>query len=107
RLQQAHVNAQVMTHLFLSKLKDDPALAVNGQPVTDGSVVSYFGISLGGIQGNTFMALSPDVERGALNVAGCQWSLMIDRSTDFAQLEPIIDAAIPDPVNQQILMGLL
>jgi hypothetical protein len=107
RLQQAHVNAQVMTHLFLSTLKDDPSLAVNGHAVTDGSDVSYFGISLGGIQGNTFMALTPDVARGALNVAGCEWSLMIDRSTDFAELEPIIDIALPDPVNQQHLMGLL
>jgi hypothetical protein len=107
RLQQAHVNAQVMTRLFLDTLKDDPALQVNGQPVTDGSVVSYFGISLGGISGNTFMALSPDIERGVLNVPGCEWSLLINRSTDFAAIAPILDAAVPDPVNTQLLMALL
>ena len=34
RLQQAHVNIQVMTRLFLTTLKNDPALAVNGHAVT-------------------------------------------------------------------------
>jgi hypothetical protein len=107
RLQQAHVNAQVMTRLFLDTLKDDPALAVNGKPVADGSNISYFGISLGGISGNTFMALSPDIERGVLNVPGCEWSLLINRSTDFAPIAPILNAAAPDPVNIQLLMALL
>ena len=74
RLQQAHVNAQVLTRLFLTKMKDDPMLQVNGHPITDGSEIYYFGISDGGIQGGTFMALSRDVVRGVLNVPGCDWS---------------------------------
>jgi hypothetical protein len=106
RLQQAHVNAQVMTRFFLQTLKDDPAVAVNGHAVTDGSVIGYFGVSDGGIQGATFMGISQDVERGALNVPGCEWSLMIQRSVDFAQLSPIIDAALPDPLDLEILLGL-
>jgi hypothetical protein len=107
RLQQAHVNVQVMTRLFLTTLKDDPALAVNGHAVTDGSNVTYFGISNGGIQGTTFMALTPDIARGALNVPGSEWSLMLYRSVDFAPIKPILDAAIPTPVTAQILVGLL
>jgi hypothetical protein len=107
RLQQAHVNIQVMTHLFLTKLKDDPALAVNGKAVTDASDVAYFGISDGGIQGATFMALTPDVERGALNVPGCEWSLLIYRSVDFADIKPIVSALVPDPVEIQTVIALL
>jgi hypothetical protein len=107
RLQQAHVNAQVMTRLFMTTLKNDPALAVNGHAVTDASNVTYFGISDGGIQGGTFMALSPDVLRGVLNVPGCEWSLLINRSVDFAPLAPIISSVIPDPVNAQIVISLL
>jgi hypothetical protein len=53
------------------------------------------------------MGLTPDVTRGALNVAGSEWSLMLYRSADFAPIQPIIAAAIPDPVNAQLLMGLL
>ncbi len=107
RLQQAHVNIQVMTRLFITALKNDPALALNGQAVTDASDIRYFGISDGGIQGGTFMALTPDVERGALNVPGCEWSLLIYRSTDFAPIKPIIDFSIPDPVSAQLVIAAL
>ena len=110
RLQQAHVNFQVMTRLFLSRSSgkiDDPALALNGKPVTDASDVAYFGISDGGIQGATFMALTPDVDRGALNVPGCEWSLLIYRSVDFADIKPIVDALVPDPVETQTVIALL
>jgi hypothetical protein len=105
RLQQAHVNAQVMTRLFRARIKDDPALAVTGRPISDGAEVYYFGISNGGVQGGTFMALSPDVERGVLNVPGCQWSLMIYRSTQFSPLYPLLNAILPDPLDRQLLVA--
>ena len=90
RLQQAHVNAQVMTHLFLATIKDDPALAINGKAVADGKNVYYFGVSNGGIQGTTFMGLSPDVVRGVLNVPGGEWSLLISRSVDFDRFRVLL-----------------
>ena len=40
RLQQAHVNAQVLTRLVLHAMKDDPALALNGTPVIDGATAT-------------------------------------------------------------------
>jgi hypothetical protein len=107
RLQQAHVNAQVLTRLFLTRMKDDPALQVNGHPVTDGSQVYYYGISNGGIQGTTFMALSEDVQRGVLNVPGCEWSTLIQRSTDFGALQLILQSVLPDPLDEQVLITLL
>ncbi len=107
RLQQAHVNAQVLTRLFLSRLKDDPALAVNGKPVTDGSQVYYAGFSNGGIQGGTYMALSEDVAHGVLNVPGCEWSSMIFRSTDFDPLLTILQSILPDPLDEEILLTML
>ena len=70
RLQQAHLNAQVLVRLFLTQMKNDPQLQVNGHAITDGSEIYYYGISDGGIQGGTFMALSKDVTRGVLNVPG-------------------------------------
>jgi hypothetical protein len=107
RLQQAHVNAQLLTRLVLRHMKADPALALSGTPVTDGSQVYYYGISDGGIQGGTFMALSEDVVHGVLNVPGCEWSLLIQRSSDFTPLQQILDIVIPDPLDQQILLSLL
>ena len=107
RLQQAHVNAQVLVRLVLARMKDDPALAVDGHPITDGHEVYYFGISNGGIQGATFMALSPDITRGALNVPGCEWSLLMFRSNDFASLQTILGSVLPDKVDQEILLALI
>jgi len=106
RLQQAHINAQVLTRLVLQRIKDDPALALNGTPVIDGSTAYYFGISNGGIQGGTYMALSEDVTRGALNVPGAEWSLLMFRSFDFAQLVSLLNVVLPDALDQQILVTL-
>jgi hypothetical protein len=105
RLQQAHVNTQTMTHLFLTKMLSDPALSLNGQPVSDGKQVYYLGVSLGGIQGGTFMGLTPEITRGVLNVPGAEWSLLIFRSVVFALLKPILLTALPDPLDEQIAIA--
>jgi hypothetical protein len=100
RLQQAHVNAQVMTRMVRTIIKNDPAMQINGKPVIDGTTTYYFGISLGGIQGTTFMTLVPDIDRGVLNVPGSEWSVLIDRSCDFAPLKPLLTMDMPDPLDQ-------
>ena len=105
RLQQAHVNAQVMTRLFATKMKDDPLFQTNGHPMTDAKALYYFGVSLGGIQGTTFMALQPDIVRGVLNVPGAEWSLLIPRSKDFAPLSIFLKGALSDPLDRQIAIA--
>jgi hypothetical protein len=107
RLQQAHVNNLMMTRQLLTKLKDDPSLQPSGKALFDGSTAYYFGVSNGGIQGGTFLALTPDVQRGVLNVPGANWSLLIFRSTDFNSLRPLLASALPDPFDAQIAVGLL
>jgi len=89
--------------MFLHAMKNDPKIA----PYTDGSQIYYYGISDGGIQGATFMGLSQDVTRGALNVPGSEWTLLIQRSTDFANLQQILDIEVADPLDQQLLLALL
>jgi hypothetical protein len=106
RLQQAHVNAQTMTRVFLRSIKNDAALAVNGHAVTDGSQVYYFGVSDGGIQGTTFMGLSPDVVRGVLNVPGSEWSLMIYRSADLGKIGMLLGVILPEAFQRQMAMAL-
>ena len=105
RLQQAQLNALVMTRTFLTKIKDDPALAVGGKPITDGKAAYYFGVSNGGIQGTTVMGLTPDVVRGVLNVPGSEWSLMIYRSADLGQFGRVLGILLPDPLDRQIAIA--
>jgi hypothetical protein len=107
RLQQAHLNAQVLVRLFLTQMKNDPMLQVGGHAITDGSQIYYYGISDGGIQGGTFMALSKDVTRGVLNVPGSEWNLMMLRSHDFQGLKTILDSVYSDFLDQQVLIAAL
>ncbi|HEY2511760.1 MAG TPA: hypothetical protein VGI39_12920, partial [Polyangiaceae bacterium] len=105
RLQQAHVNALVMTRTFITKMKNDPLLQVGGHPMTDASELYYFGVSLGGIEGTTFMTLQEDIVRGVLNVAGADWSMLIPRSTDFNSFAIFLNAALPDPLDRQVAIA--
>jgi hypothetical protein len=112
RLQQAHLNAQVMTRIFLTQIVNDEAMKVTlpggagPVAVTDGAERYYFGVSNGGIQGGTFMALSDDITKGVLNVPGCDWSLLIFRSSDFGALRPLLNSALHDTLDAQVAIML-
>jgi pimeloyl-ACP methyl ester carboxylesterase len=106
RLQQGHVNTLTMTRLFKTKIFEDEALKVNGNVVVDPSTGYYLGVSLGGIQGATYMTLQKDVKKGILAVPGSVWSYMIFRSTNFNQLYPFINMYYPDALDRQFLVGI-
>jgi hypothetical protein len=106
RLMQAQVNTVVLARLVKTKLKDDPALKLGAVAVTDASQLYYEGISLGGIEGTTFMALTPDIDRGVTHVAGCEWSLMMSRSSDFSALAVVFDAYLPDKLDDQLAFAI-
>ena len=106
RLQQAHMNFQVLTRLAMNGLRDDAAFQVNGHPAYDPASRYYWGASNGGIQGATYLALSPDVPRGVLNVPGAEWSLMMWRSSHFSDAFVILDLFYPDKLDQQLLIAL-
>jgi len=96
----------VLAHMAVTQFKNDPTLMINGKPLVDGSEIYYYGISQGGIEGNTFMALSPDVLRGALNVGGGEYSLMLTRSADFKTLKAILNETYPVQRDQEVLLAL-
>jgi hypothetical protein len=106
RLQQAQINFLILAHLAIKKLKDDPNLVFAGKPATDGSQIYYYGISQGGIEGGTFMGLSTEVLRGALNVPGGEYSLMLTRSADFNSLKKLLNITYPAQRDQEVLMAL-
>jgi len=107
RLQQAQVNFLILAHYAKTRLKDLPELQYMGKPIIDGKEVYYFGLSQGGIEGGTFLALSPDVDRGALNVPGGVYSLMLPRSVDFTMLKGLLDGNYPIQRDQQLMMSAL
>jgi hypothetical protein len=110
KLMQAQVNFQVLAKLVKGALKDDPALTVagtaGGAPITDASELYYYGCSNGAIQGSAFMALSPDVERGVLNVGGGPWTQLMQRSSGFSILSAAFYILYPNNADQQVLLGV-
>lgn len=106
-LQQAHMNAIAMTRMALQRFPKDKDFQINGKPIIDGKEVYYLGLSNGAIQGGTFMALTPDIQRGILNVGGANWSFLISRSADFGPLAGLMKNYYPDQVERQLALALM
>ncbi|MBI5480933.1 MAG: hypothetical protein HY906_18890 [Deltaproteobacteria bacterium] len=110
KLMQAQVNFQVLARLVRGALKDDAVLTregtVGGTAITDASEVYYYGCSNGAIQGSAFMALSPDVERGVLNVGGGPWTQLMQRSTAFSILAAAFVILYPNNADQQLIFAV-
>ena len=66
----------------------------------------YYGISQGGIMGGVFLALTNDVDRGALGVMGQPYSLLLFRASGLAPFLDIIRMSFADVREHQLLIGL-
>jgi hypothetical protein len=110
RLQQALVNAMVLARTMTGAIVNDPSMTVTGKvggaPVADPTRLTYYGISLGGIMGLSFMGYDPDVTRGVLGCGGGFWSVLFERSTNWKEAKIIIPAAYPDSLDQQLLLAI-
>src|SRR5262249_55480390 len=110
RLQQAMVN-----QLFLARLMIHPDGFVanaafqdaSGIPVIDGSDVFFDGNSQGGIFGGTVMAIAQDITRGVLGVPGMNYSMLLTRSTDFANYSAVLYPAYPNELTRPLLLALI
>jgi hypothetical protein len=110
RTQQGFLN-----FLFLARLlKDargfasDPAFQAGTAhtPVLDGTVF-YDGNSQGGILGGGVTAVSTEWTRAVLGVPGMNYSTLLQRSSDFATYQQILNPAYPDELDRIIVFPLL
>jgi hypothetical protein len=108
RLVQSHANNLALVELALGELQSDPAIGrTQREPLLDPKSVFYYGVSLGGIQGASQVAISPRISRAVLAVPGAGWSHMIQRSTQFSPIERVIDQRYPDPLTQNFFTAIL
>jgi len=86
----------------------DPAFQMGATPssVIDNQALFYDGNSQGGIMGGALMAVSQDIERGVLGVPGMNYSLLLERSSDFPIYSTLLYAAYPDSLEQQLIFSL-
>jgi hypothetical protein len=106
RLQQGLLNALAATRLVRGPLAADPLLQGQDGSMVDASEAWYFGGSQGGIFGSTYMAITTDVQRGALAVPGQPYNLLLNRSVDFVDFFTIVEGTYPDGFDSRFLLEL-
>jgi len=77
------------------------------QSVLDTTELYYDGNSQGGILGGLLMSVAQDITRGVLGVPGMNYSLLLERSSDFATYSKFLYAAYPDSLDQEFIFSLL
>jgi hypothetical protein len=78
-----------------------------GAGVINRSDLFFVGGSQGGILGGATSAVATDWTRAFLAVAGLNYSLLLDRSSQFDPFEPLIADAYPDFVDRTIAIGVI
>jgi hypothetical protein len=91
RVEQAFVNFMYLGRLMIHPqgFSSDPAFQnAPGRGIIDTTRLFYDGNSQGGIFGGSLIALEPDLDRGVLGVPGMNYSLLLQRSSDFGTGQP-------------------
>jgi hypothetical protein len=110
RLQQGVLNQIFLGRLMIGDggLASHPAFQrPNGTPLIDTSELNYDGNSQGAIMGLMLAAVSPDIDRAVLGVAGMNYSLLLSRSVDFDTYESIFQPAYPNDLDRTVILSLL
>ncbi len=91
RVDQAFVNFMYLGRLMIHPQGFATSSAfqdAGGHSVIDTSHLYYDGNSQGGIFGGSLIALEPDLTRGVVGVPGMNYSLLLQRSSDFGTGQP-------------------
>jgi hypothetical protein len=107
RQHQGHLNAILAMRMMRGRFARDPAVMFDGKSAIDPSLRFYRGDSQGGIFGGVYMALSTDVTRGLLSVAGAPYSMLLDRSADFTAFRFLIGLNYTNAKEAQIVMEIV
>ena len=107
RQHQGMINSLLAMRMMSGAFVSEPEVQYNGQSIIDPTLRFYRGDSQGGIFGVSYMALSTDVTRGLLGEPGMPYSLLLNRSVDFAPFFLLLKGAYQTSRNMQVVMGLL
>ena len=114
RLRQGQLATLVLTRMLATgAFNQHEAFKTPNTPEGDGVIlgdsdVFYFGISLGGVMGTMFAALTPDVERLNVDVPGINFSLLLQRANPFVIFQFLLDFLInTDSMDQAIGIGAI
>jgi len=104
RLHQGMVNQAALTWASRGGLWQLPALRRDGQALTDGQQVYFYGLSQGHILGGVQVAFNPWLDRAALGVGGAGFGLMMSRAAPFNTFAAMLEAAGGSPAAAARIM---
>lgn len=107
RLQQGVLNAILSSRMLQGDLRLDPAVDMGDHSAIDPDRIFYIGSSQGGIMGSVLMAVSPDIQRGILDVPGQPYNLLLNRSIDFANYLALLRTSYDDAIDIQFGLTLV
>ena len=110
RLQQAMLNTLYLGRLLIhvSGLGNTaPFQTTAGANMLNNSSAYYDGNSQGAIFGGAVTAIAQDWSKASLGVVGMNYSTLLNRSVDFDEYFAVLRTAYPDPLEQQIIFGVL
>jgi hypothetical protein len=107
RHRQGQLNTLVLSRMMkLGAFNSDPAFQLDGVGAfpADEREQFYYGISMGGVMGLFHSAISQDIVRFGLDVPSMNFSLMLQRSTQFKAFDILLRAlGLTDPI--QTILG--
>lgn len=106
RMHQGIVNYAVLTRAMREGLTEIDGLQ-DYNIVVNPEEHYYMGISQGGIFGATFLALTPDIERGHLGVPGINYAMLMERSVNFGTYFAFLNLGYPDRVDQGLTIAAI
>jgi hypothetical protein len=111
RLKQGMLNTLVLAKMMrrgLFNLDTEHFQTPSGNPSFSDREMFYYGISLGGIMGTWFSALTPDVERFGVDVPAINFACLLQRSTQFGRFEDLLRGfGLTDPMQTILGIGVL
>jgi hypothetical protein len=110
RMQQGMLNQQYLGRLLNSPkgFGSSPAFqAAEGTPLIAVGNTVFVGNSQGGILGGAVSAISTEWSRVVLGVPGVDYSLLLPRSVDWLEFQPLLDKTYTDPVDRVLALQLI
>jgi pimeloyl-ACP methyl ester carboxylesterase len=101
----------ILNHLVLARLvgapdglSSHPAFFGGDElgPLLDPSAVYFYGNSMGGVYGVTFMALAQEVTRGVIGVGAANFSTLLQRSRAFGPYSDAARTAYPNDLDRML-----
>lgn len=108
RIVQGMVDVLALAALAKTQVASQILVDGDGASVADTAAdLTFYGISQGHILGSTLFAIDPVMTRAVLHVGAANWSLLFERSTNWAVLGLPFKGAYPDPLLQTLLQQVL